>query len=81
MSGAVVPELAAPATGDLGGFPLVQVHGEWDTVLPVELGRQARDYLTALHADLVYREFGMGHEVSSESLEFVQRWLETRLDR
>ena len=82
MSGALVPDLAdVPAsTESLEGFPIVQVHGRWDTVLPVELGRESRRRLAALPVDLEYAEFDMGHEVTSESFALVQGWLTTRLD-
>jgi phospholipase/carboxylesterase len=81
MSGAVAPELVPTPEADLAGFPLAQVHGMWDDVVPVELGRQARAFLEARDVDLDYREFDMGHQVTSESFEFVGGWLSRRLDR
>lgn len=81
MSGAVMPELVVAPEAELAGFPVAQVHGQWDAVLPVELGRQGRDYLAARHAGVDYREFDMEHEVTAESFEFIRDWLSERLDR
>ena len=82
MSGAVAPELAEPMapTEALQGFPMAQTHGTWDPVLPVELGRQGRTYLTSLAVDLDYAEFDMGHEVTSESIAWIRSWLSARLE-
>jgi phospholipase/carboxylesterase len=80
MSGAVVPELVVSAAENIAGFRLAQVHGRWDPVVPVKLGRQASAYLIARGADLDYREYDMAHEVNADSFEFIQGWLSDRLD-
>jgi phospholipase/carboxylesterase len=64
----------------LKGKPVLLTHGLYDTVLPIEQGRAARDYLGALPVELTYREYPMAHEVSAESLREVTRWLTKALD-
>ena len=59
--------------------PFLLIHGEQDTVIPVEWGRLSRDRLAALGIDLTYHEFQMGHSVSMESLAAISDWLENRL--
>jgi phospholipase/carboxylesterase len=64
----------------LTGKPVLITHGLHDTVLTVEQGRAARDYLSALPVELTYREYPMGHEVSQQSLRDVTGWLTEALD-
>lgn len=59
--------------------PFILTHGEQDTMLPVEWGRASRDRLQALGVDLEYHEFQMGHNVSMESLEVIDKWMEKHL--
>lgn len=83
MSGRLLPEvlphLAPPRA--LRDLPILLQHGTSDPVLPVHHGRTARDRLSALHVDLTYREYPMGHQVSEESLADAAAWLQARLDR
>lgn len=64
----------------LAGKPVLVTHGLYDPMLPVESGREARDYLKALPVELTYREYPMAHEVSAESLRDVTGWLSEALD-
>jgi phospholipase/carboxylesterase len=82
MSGRVVTdfldEIVAPER--LRNFPLLIVHGTFDTVLPIENGRQARDFFSKFPVALDYREYAMAHQVSAESLADVAEWLQKKLD-
>jgi phospholipase/carboxylesterase len=69
-----------PDPSALTGKPVLVTHGLYDQVLPVASGRAARDYLEALPVELAYREYPMGHEVSTESLSDVTAWLTKALD-
>ncbi len=59
--------------------PFLLIHGEQDTMIPIEWGRLSRDRLQALGVDLEYHEFPMGHTVSIGSLDVISRWLEKYL--
>ena len=59
--------------------PFILIHGEQDTMIPVEWGRASRDRLQELGVDLTYHEFQMGHNVSMESLAVISTWLEKQL--
>ena len=61
------------------GKPFLLTHGEQDTMIPVEWGRLTRDFLQRSGVDLSYHEFHMGHSVSMESLEVINRWMEKQL--
>lgn len=74
----VVPKIAPPEK--LKGLPIFVVHGTADQVLPINYGRDTRDILSRLPADLTYREYPMAHHVSAESLADIAGWLKDGLD-
>ena len=82
MSGRLLPEAAAQAAPPerLAGKPFLVVHGTYDTVLPIAMGREIRDTLARLPVALTYREYPMGHQISQESLSDITAWLRERLD-
>lgn len=83
MSGRILPEvLPKMASPDaLRGIPVLVVHGTADPILPVHHGRRIRDVLATLPVELTYKEYPMGHQVTSESLADVSAWLRLQLDR
>jgi phospholipase/carboxylesterase len=66
---------------EIRGKPFLLVHGNQDTMIPIEWGRLTRDMLQSLGVDLTYQEFPMGHQVSMESLMVVSAWLENQLEK
>jgi phospholipase/carboxylesterase len=63
----------------LQGLPMFLAHGTSDSVIPIEMGRQMRDALSALPVDLTYREYTMGHHVTQQSIADIRSWLSARL--
>lgn len=63
----------------LRGKPVLITHGLYDPLIPVAMGRAARDALQGLGAAVQYREFPMAHSVSGESLQAIDEWLSARL--
>jgi phospholipase/carboxylesterase len=55
-------------------------HGIYDPVIPIEFGRKANDLLTKSHAELVYREYPIQHQISDESLRDLTNWLAGHLE-
>lgn len=83
MSGRVLPEILpnmAPPEA-LRGIPILVVHGTADPILPVHHGRKIRDVLAQLPVELTYKEYPMGHQVTTETLADVSAWLRLQLDR
>jgi phospholipase/carboxylesterase len=82
MSGRLPEEALAARAPDeaLRGLPVLLQHGVYDQVLPIELGRAARDALAALPVELEYREYPMAHQVSDQSLRDAVEWVSSRLD-
>jgi phospholipase/carboxylesterase len=50
-------------TGGAAGLPVAIGHGEYDPVISVEFGRDARDRLAAAGAEVTYRESPMPHAI------------------
>lgn len=55
-------------------------HGTHDPVISVDFGRRARDLFLASNADMTYREYPMGHQISDESIRDVSAWLRSLVD-
>lgn len=78
LSSWLVPDLAKKVikTNEIRGLPILVQHGLHDPLIDVSKARQSVDTLRAVQADVTYREYGMGHEITSESLADLTRWLE-----
>lgn len=55
-------------------------HGVHDSVIPVALGRKARDILTDAAAHVTYREYDMDHQIGEETLNDVIKWMDDLLN-
>ena len=80
MSGLLLPEARALAvtSGDKR-LPIIGVHGKYDEVIPVSMGRAVEAGVADLPIDYTYREYPMGHSVSAESLADIDGWLKARV--
>jgi len=64
------------------GLPVAVGHGEFDPVIGVEWGRDARERLTAAGLDVTYREYPLPHTVDPGFLHDLSRdWLPSVLGR
>jgi phospholipase/carboxylesterase len=59
------------------GLPVAVGHGSYDPIIPVELGREARERLETAGAEVIYRESPMPHSVDPGFLEELRPWLES----
>jgi phospholipase/carboxylesterase len=64
----------------LKGKAIFMAHGEYDQVVPAAWGRATYEYLVDAGADVVYREYPIGHAISEESLYDASEWLTRQLD-
>jgi phospholipase/carboxylesterase len=71
---ALLPHL--PSTRDQHIFI---AHGTHDPMVPVDLSRDAIDFLKAQGYQLLYREYPMGHEINLEVLNDLIPWLHATL--
>ncbi|NEP09774.1 MAG: alpha/beta hydrolase [Symploca sp. SIO2C1] len=51
------------------------VHGRQDTVVPLSVTQNLRDYLMSLGTPMQYKEFDMGHEVTPEALAVIRDFI------
>ena len=63
------------AVEPLAGLPVLVQHGATDTLVPIARGRDAVDRLRQAGASVRYREYGIGHEISAESLRDLDAFL------
>jgi phospholipase/carboxylesterase len=64
----LVPEQAS-------GLPVAMAHGTYDPIIPVEFGREARDWYQAAGADLTWRESPMAHSIDPRFLLELRDWV------
>jgi phospholipase/carboxylesterase len=53
---------------DLAQLPVLVQHGTSDPLIPAERGQESVTLLRQLAANVVYREYEMGHEINGKSL-------------
>jgi phospholipase/carboxylesterase len=58
----------------LNGLPVFISHGTLDQLIPIRLARASRDLLEHAGANLTYREYHMGHEVSEDTIRDLKAW-------
>ena len=82
MSGVLAPQYLEKRAVDerLKDFPIFVSHGVYDSVLPIQFGREARAQLEKLPVKLDYKEYPIAHNVSEESLRDVVNWLTRQLN-
>jgi phospholipase/carboxylesterase len=59
--------------------PVALGHGTHDPVIPVELGRAARDTLVAAGGEVLYQEYPLPHTLDQQFLAEVREWVATKL--
>ena len=58
-------------------IPVLIHHGLHDEVVPILGGRELARLCTESGADVSYREYAMGHQISAESFADLNNWLES----
>ena len=70
-----------PQSAALADLPTLVIHGTQDPMIPVDRARESRDSLTKLGVAHTYREYEMGHEINSDALRELIRWLDEKVTR
>ncbi len=68
-----------PKSEGLSRLPTLVIHGSDDPMIPVGRAHESRDRLLALGVPVVFREYGMGHEIRPEALREMIGWLEDKV--
>lgn len=77
----VLPERFATERSEANrNTPILFCHGLYDPLLPLDLGREAHDFMTTHmpEADIRWHQFPIEHSVSEPEIEVVARWLAER---
>ncbi|MFM0739669.1 alpha/beta hydrolase [Paraburkholderia xenovorans] len=59
--------------------PVFAAHGEYDDVLPIQLGETARDFALARGNDVQWHAYPMPHSVCGEEVAAIRTWLSARI--
>lgn len=82
QSGAIPSNIGLEINNEgLQGKPIIITHGIEDRMMPIERGRQTRDFLKELKVDITFKEFHMGHTINSQSISAVKQWLDLKLKK
>jgi len=57
------------------GLPVFLAHGRFDSMIPINRGRESRDALVALGYDVEWHEYPMEHGVVPDEVRHIQAWL------
>jgi phospholipase/carboxylesterase len=68
-------------TKPLNKHSIFIAHGTHDPIIPIHIGRQAKEFFSKRNIDLTYKEYPMAHEISEESLNDFSKWLTQQLDK
>jgi phospholipase/carboxylesterase len=68
-----VPDEASSANREV---PILMAHGSADPIVPIDLGRNSRDFLAELGYKVEWREYSMAHTVIQEEIADIAAWLE-----
>ncbi len=80
VSGYLDPgSLDGPLPDAMAELPILQIHGADDEVIPIAAARRTRDMLSPLARRYTYQEYPVGHTISMDGLQLIQRWLGERL--
>ncbi|MGB1556540.1 MAG: alpha/beta hydrolase [Oceanococcaceae bacterium] len=59
--------------------PILMCHGQYDPVLPMQLGAWSRDLLLEMGQKVNWKEYPMQHQVCPEEIADISSWLTERL--
>jgi phospholipase/carboxylesterase len=59
--------------------PILMCHGQYDPVLPLQIGQLSRDALLRQGYAVQWKEYAMRHEVCAEEIGDIALWLQQRL--
>jgi len=63
------------ATADSSTPPILMLHGDHDSVIPMAIAKTSKSHLEALSYTVRWRQFRMAHEVCQEEVGIIRSWL------
>jgi len=82
-SGRMVEEVFGDPQTQLGvdGIPIFASHGRFDDVIPIQSGREIRDWYERTGARLEYHEYDMAHGIDPSCLSDLATWCSGLIDQ
>ena len=65
----------------LKGLPVFISHGTYDELIPLKLGLESVEFLRVAGANVMFREYAMGHQVTEETLRDLSSWMRNLLSQ
>ena len=65
----------------LKGLPVFISHGTYDELIPLKLGLESAEFLRDAGANVMFREYSMGHQVTEETLRDLSSWMRNLLSQ
>ncbi len=75
LPAALQEEIRNETEGESRDLAIFMAHGTHDAVLPMSLGQESRDVITALGYSVDWHEYPMAHAVCAEEIADIRRWL------
>ena len=72
-----VPQLAMEASKANQALPIFFAHGNSDSIVPMEIAKQAYQALVALHYPVQWWEYAMPHSVCPQEVEHIAQFINT----
>jgi len=60
---------------ELKGFPVFVSHGAYDELIPLKLGKESAELLRNAGANVIFKEYTMGHQVTEQTLRDLTSWM------
>jgi len=77
LQGKIEAEVVAAAGTQSRELPVFMAHGAFDPMLPVSLGENSRDVLTAAGFTVEWRDYPMEHSLCAEEIADIRQWLKS----
>lgn len=59
--------------------PILQIHGSFDDILPLPIGKLSRKVLKSLGYPVTFQEYPMGHQLCVDEIRLISEWLQQQL--
>ena len=60
---------------ELKGFPIFISHGTYDELIPLKLSKESAELLRNAGANVTFKEYTMGHQVTENTLRDLSAWM------
>ena len=77
LESSIDEEVVKRAESQPRDLPVLMAHGSFDPMLPIDVGRHARDLMQQAGFSVQWHEYPMAHAVCAEEISEIRKWLLT----